>query len=86
MRTVAESEAESRLPILLDEVELGEEIAITRHGRPVAVLTPISETPRQKNTPEEVRSAMLRIREQAKAAGMKFDWDEVKRWRDEGRR
>jgi prevent-host-death family protein len=84
MRTVAESEAESQLPMLLDEVELGAAIAITRHGKPVAVLTPVSES-RQKHSPEEVRSAMLRIREQAKAAGQKFDWNEVKQWRDEGR-
>ena len=32
------SEARSRLPELLDRVEKGEEITITRHGRPAAVL------------------------------------------------
>jgi len=40
---------------------------------------------RQKSTPEEVRAAMARIRERAKTAGMKFDWDEIKAWRNEGR-
>jgi prevent-host-death family protein len=91
MRMVAETEAEGQLPHLLDQVELGEAIGITRDGRPIAALTPMSDvnalrSPRQKYTPGEVRAAMLRIREQAKAAGQKFDWEEVKRWRDEGRR
>ncbi len=56
----------------------------------MATLAPIAEDyetrqPLRKHTSAEVRAAMLRIREQAKAAGMKFDWDEVKKWRDEGR-
>lgn len=32
------SEARARLPELLDRVERGEEIVVTRHGRPAAVL------------------------------------------------
>jgi antitoxin (DNA-binding transcriptional repressor) of toxin-antitoxin stability system len=32
------SEARARLPELLDRIERGEEITITRHGRPAAVL------------------------------------------------
>lgn len=32
------SEARTGLPALLDRVEAGEEITITRHGRPVAVV------------------------------------------------
>lgn len=32
------SEARARLPEILDRVEAGEEIMITRHGRPAAVL------------------------------------------------
>jgi antitoxin (DNA-binding transcriptional repressor) of toxin-antitoxin stability system len=39
----------------------------------------------QKSTSEEVRAAMERIRERAKTAGMKFDWNEIKAWRNEGR-
>ncbi|MEO6812173.1 MAG: type II toxin-antitoxin system prevent-host-death family antitoxin [Isosphaeraceae bacterium] len=40
MITVGESEAESQFPKLLDRVSQGEEIQITRHGRPVARLVP----------------------------------------------
>ena len=32
------SEARATLPALLDRVEAGEEVTITRHGKPVAVL------------------------------------------------
>jgi antitoxin (DNA-binding transcriptional repressor) of toxin-antitoxin stability system len=32
------SEARARLPELLDRIERGEEITITRHGRPAAVM------------------------------------------------
>ena len=40
MREVQASEAKTHLPRLLDEVERGETIVITRHGRPIARLVP----------------------------------------------
>ena len=38
MSALTISEARASLPTLVDRVEQGEEITITRHGRPVAVL------------------------------------------------
>lgn len=38
MSVITASEARSTLPELLTHVEEGEEVTITRHGRPVAVL------------------------------------------------
>jgi prevent-host-death family protein len=38
MRAMTVSEARAALPELLSRVEGGEEVTITRHGRPVAVL------------------------------------------------
>ena len=38
MREIQSSEVKARLPQFLDEVERGETIIITRHGRPVAHL------------------------------------------------
>ncbi|GAA0569168.1 type II toxin-antitoxin system prevent-host-death family antitoxin [Craurococcus roseus] len=75
-------EAKSRLIALLKRVEQGEEIVITRHGRVVARLVPISNTAPQKAR----RAAMARIRARAAArrAGS-FDWSEWKALRDEGR-
>jgi prevent-host-death family protein len=40
MREVQASNAKTHLPQLLDDVEHGETIVITRHGRPVARLVP----------------------------------------------
>lgn len=40
MREVQASEAKVHLPQLLDAVEHGETIIITRHGRPIARLVP----------------------------------------------
>ena len=40
MKRVGSYEAKTHLPRLLDEVEAGEVITITKHGRVVAVLSP----------------------------------------------
>ena len=40
MREIGAFEAKNKLGQLLDQVEHGEEITITRHGRPVAKLVP----------------------------------------------
>lgn len=40
MKTIGSYEAKTHLPRLLDEVAAGEEITITKHGVPVAVLVP----------------------------------------------
>jgi prevent-host-death family protein len=40
MRRVGSYEAKTHLPRLLDEVSRGETITITKHGVPVAVLSP----------------------------------------------
>lgn len=38
MSTYSLSEARANLPLILNEVENGEEVTITRHGRPAAVV------------------------------------------------
>ena len=37
---VTATEAKAKLPALLDRVEAGEDVEITRHGRPIARLSP----------------------------------------------
>jgi prevent-host-death family protein len=47
-KTITSTEAKATLNALLAEVErTGAPVAITTHGRPVAVLMPIRETPRR---------------------------------------
>ena len=40
MREVQASEAKAHLPSLLDAVERGETVIITRHGKPIARIVP----------------------------------------------
>lgn len=56
MREIQSSEAKTHLPQLLDAVERGETIVITRHGRAIARLVPEVE-----GRAAEVRKAMDRI-------------------------
>ena len=54
MVTVGSYEAKTRLPELLRRVEEGERVIITRHGRPVALLTAPSGVP-EMTTGEAIR-------------------------------
>jgi prevent-host-death family protein len=98
MTEIGAFEAKNTLGTLLDRVEHGEEIVITRHGKPVARLVPNSGRIDQR----QAQSAFQRIRERAqrlqppkldpKKSGRNlpgrkaFDWQEIKVLRDEGRR
>jgi prevent-host-death family protein len=53
METVGSYEAKTHLPRLLDKVAEGEEITITKHGVPVAVLVPPPGS-RRKSTRETI--------------------------------
>ena len=75
-------EAKNTLGALLDRVEAGEEIVITRHGKPVAKLVPNTDGCDR----EQVRAAMERIRLRAKHLAVEFDWQTLKQDRDSGRR
>ena len=75
-------EAEDDPANILDQAEKGEEIVITRSGRPVAKLVPAATS----FDPEKVRGAIQRIRALADEMSRDpFDWEEWKRYRDEGR-
>jgi prevent-host-death family protein len=58
MRTIGAYEAKTHLPRLLDDVEKGERITITKHGRPVAILVPAGSAP-----PVEADALMRWMRE-----------------------
>jgi len=81
-------EAKNTLGSLLDRVEGGEEIVITRHGKPVARLVPNVGSVDQNRA----RAAFERLRERARQLAREnpgrpaFDWEEIKKLRDEGRR
>ncbi len=83
MTEIGAFEAKNKLSELLDRVERGERVVITRHGKKVAEMVPIAEMEARR---ERSRQAMQRIRELAKEMNLgPFDWNEWKAYRDEGR-
>ena len=78
---VGSFEAKNRFSALLERAEAGEEIVITRRGRPIAKLVPIAD----RRTTDRAREAARRLRERAAKHGGHFDWDEWKKYRDDGR-
>jgi prevent-host-death family protein len=73
-------EAKTHLSELLEKVEAGEEITITKHGAPVAKLVPV----RKEASPEERAAAIGRI--QKLASCLTLDGLRVKDLIGEGRR
>lgn len=66
MRNIQSSEAKARFSELLDDVERGETIVITRHGQPVARIVPENEerqaeTLRTMERIEKFRKTMPRL-------------------------
>ena len=80
MREIQASEAKVHLPQLLDDVERGETLIITRHGRPVARIVP--EVDRRQ---EEIDKALAAIRELRKRTG-RITVGELLSAREEGRK
>lgn len=60
MREIQASEAKTHLPQLLDDVERGETVVITRHGRPIARLVP--EASRRQAEIDEAVDSIMRLR------------------------
>jgi prevent-host-death family protein len=85
MLQIGAFEAKNTFGALLDRVEAGEQIEITRHGRPVAQIVPRPAITAEQR--EIARAAMQRIRQRAKEMKLgPFNWEEWKAYRDEGRR
>ena len=79
MREVQASEAKIHLPQLLDEVERGETLVITRHGRRIARIVPDTD-----HRQDEIDRSLQGIRELRKRTG-RVTVAELMSARDEGR-
>ena len=79
MKTIGAFEAKTHLSELLDLAALGERVTITRRGKPVAMLVPISEEP--SVTPAEAAAALRRLR-----VGVTLDGARLRDLIEEGRR
>jgi prevent-host-death family protein len=81
-REIPASEAKAHLSELLDAVERGETIAITRHGRRIARIVPEADSRRQ-----EIKQAIENMKQLAKDRRAKFGpvtIEEILAWRHEG--
>ena len=76
--TVNLVQAKAHLSELLDKVEAGEEVIITRHGRAIARIIPESDRRRR-----EIDEALADIRELRKHTG-EVSIEELLAWRHEG--
>jgi prevent-host-death family protein len=82
MSQVGAFEAKNTLGALLDRVERGEEVIITRHGKPVARLAPCVTAIDQVSG----KAAMDRIRARARQLALaSIDWETLKADRDADR-
>ena len=87
MNEIGAFEAKNTLGTLLDRVERGEEIVITRHGKAVARLVPNT----RRTDQHQAQAAFERIRKRAhklrktKAGRSGFDWPTLKKLRDQDR-
>ena len=79
MRTIQASEAKTHFLKILDDVERGETIVITRHGKPVARITPQTAIDRERV--QRATEGMRALR--AKIGRMSLE--EILSARDEGR-
>jgi len=78
METVGAFEAKTHLAEILDRVEQGESLTITRHGKPVAQLVPVA-APQKRSRMEAIRE----LREFGK--GHRLDGLSTRDLIDEGR-
>ena len=79
MSTVGLFDAKTHLSALVDRVARGEEITITKHGVPVAVLTPAGN--RRKKDPQKVTDRIRALRKGARLEGVT-----IRQLIEEGRR
>lgn len=78
MYTIGAFEAKTHFSSLLEDVEKGEQIVITKHGRAVAKLSPITAINK-----EEIHHAIQAIKDFQGRYQLNLDW---KTLRDEGRK
>ena len=82
--TIGAYDAKTRLSELLDRVEKGEQIIITRHGKPVARLVPEGEHDRA--AARTAVAELFALGEEIRRRGVNLSDEEIRELRDEGRR
>lgn len=87
MKHVGMFEAKTHLSSLVEEVERGHDIMITRHGKPVAKL--VRAETQSRFTPEQIekrRNALIELRAIGRKLNLNLSHEEIKKRIEEGRR
>ena len=87
MKQVGIFDAKTHLSSLVDEVEKGHEIVITRHGKPVAKLVR-AKASEDRMSPEAIerrRKAWMELREIGQRLKINATHEQIKAWIEEGR-
>ena len=84
-RHVPISAFKDRASEYVSAAESGEEIIITRHGKPAVVLRAASAESEQRRRAEEAMTRIMERRERLRSAGMTATIDELIAWKNEGR-
>jgi len=77
-------EAKTKLSALVEEVEKGGTVVITRHGKPVAKLVRAQPELTAEDI-EQRRAAIAGLRQLARKLNIKATHEEIKSWINEGR-
>jgi prevent-host-death family protein len=85
MRNIALSVAKDRLSELVAAAEGGEEIVITRHGKPAAKLVAVISKDERRARNRAALAELDALRSELRAKGRRASPAEWKQWRDEGR-
>jgi prevent-host-death family protein len=86
MRLVALSEAKDHLSEFVAAAEAGQEITITRHGKPAARLVAVDVQPDRKARAAAAIDSLLERRTQMRAEGRTTTIEELIAWKNEGQR
>jgi len=86
MGSVGTFEAKTKLSALLDRVEAGEEITITRRGRVVAKLVPVGAASDRARGYSNAVNGLASLRKELAQSGKRISNKEIRQWIKEGRR
>ncbi len=79
--TVGAYEAKTKFSSLIARAEKGESFIVTKNGRPIARIDPVQSIDRSR-----ARRAVEGIRKLAASVDLDdLSWEQIRRWRDEGR-
>ncbi len=86
MKHVPVAAFKDRVSEFVAEAQAGEEVIITRHGRPAAKLIPVQQAPEDRAAAKAKAIAQLaEVRAALRAKGMTASIDEMIAWKNEGR-